>query len=346
MRQLASIQRIDEVREHPNADLLELATINGWQVVVRKGEFKSGDLAVYFEIDSFLPVHERYEFLRSSSFRTVPNLGDGFRLRTIQLRKELSQGLLMPLSCFDSNINGEPGTDVTDALGVKKWELPIPVEMSGHTKNWFPEFLKKTDQNRVQNCFRKLPSNVTWEIEEKADGSSCTVYFFNGFAGVCGRNTEFKIDDSENLSNVYVKTARDSGLLNAVRELGKSIAVQGELCGPKIQGNKYCLPSHQILVFDIWLIDEKRYSTRAERNSLLSELRAFCQSQEIHEVPYLGSIDLPSTVQEVIEMADGKSALNSGTKREGLVFKTSELVNGQVFSFKSISNKFLLKYKD
>lgn len=175
MRKLVSIQKISEIKPHPNADAIELATVRGWQVVVKRGEFKPGDFAVYFEIDSFLPIREEFEFLRKSCFRTHPELGDGFRLRTIKLRGELSQGLLLPISILENHkiktnqevqcvgrriwdekwqcwsqciVPLEEGADLTEFLEVQKYEPPVPTQLAGNAKGNFPSFIRKTDQER------------------------------------------------------------------------------------------------------------------------------------------------------------------------------------------------------
>ena len=191
MRKLASIQQVKNVLEHPNADVLEVAQINGWQCVVKKGEFQSGDLGVYFEIDSFLPASdERFSFLKDpKTFEGV----FGYRIRTIKLRKELSQGLILPLSLFSELEEVEVGMDVTETLGVLKYEKPIPI--ASEAKGNFPSFIEKTDQERVQNLPR-LDTNGLWEKTEKLDGSSMTVFLNEEHFGVCSRNLELVETDT------------------------------------------------------------------------------------------------------------------------------------------------------
>lgn len=126
MRELASIQVIKDIQPIKDADNIVVVSILGWKVVSKKGEFSLGDKCVYFEVDSFLPIEERYEFLRSSSYRNNDFMGEGFRLKTIKLRGQLSQGLALPLQEFPE-ISEEvaiAGTEVTELLKIKKWELP------------------------------------------------------------------------------------------------------------------------------------------------------------------------------------------------------------------------------
>src|SRR5437016_3921436 len=98
-RKLASIQQVLEISPIENADAIELARINGWQCVVKKGEFRVGALGVFFEIDSIPPDTEVFRFLWTPK-ETPPEPGTRpatFRIRTMRLRGCLSQGLLLPL---------------------------------------------------------------------------------------------------------------------------------------------------------------------------------------------------------------------------------------------------------
>ena len=124
MRKLASIQRIWKIEPIEDADRIELAHVLGWQCVVNKGQFRAMDPAVYFEVDSFLPVAPQFEFMRASSYRKSDIMGEGFKLRTLKFRGQISQGLLLPLSDFpEIPEDADIGTDVTDLLGVRKWEI-------------------------------------------------------------------------------------------------------------------------------------------------------------------------------------------------------------------------------
>lgn len=121
MRKLASIQEVKSVEPIEGADRIELAHVLGWQCVVNKGQFKAGDLAVYFEIDSFLPVRKEFEFLRKTCFTTSTLLGEGFKLKTKKFKGRISQGLLLPVSTFPEIQFPRIGDDVTEILSVRKW---------------------------------------------------------------------------------------------------------------------------------------------------------------------------------------------------------------------------------
>jgi hypothetical protein len=149
MRKLATIRKVADIKPIKDADAIELAIIDGWQCVVKKGSVKKEDIVLYAEIDSFLPVKPEFEFLRKSSFKTMADGSAGFRLKTVRLRGELSQGLVMPLKDVGLDCAGIGlGQDVTEALGVKLYEPPIPADISGMVEGAMPSFIKKTDEER------------------------------------------------------------------------------------------------------------------------------------------------------------------------------------------------------
>ena len=319
MRKLASVRRIAELKPIENADAIEAARVDGWWVVSKKGEFNVDDLAVYFEIDSWIPENIAPFLFKGREFNGVK----GERLRTIKLRGQVSQGLLLPLppGCDD-----EEGTDLTNELGIQKWEKPIPAQLQGQMRGNFPSFLRKTDQERIQNKLEMLDSDELWEVTTKLDGSSMTVYWYEGVFGVCSRNVDLKMDQE---GNAFVDTAKKvfdncdfSGL-----------AIQGELMGPGIQGNRENLKVHTFFVFDIWVIPEQRYYTPEERQE-------FCDAMQLQHVPILhyGDSIKGRTLDEMLNDADLTPSLNHPIA-EGLVFKR---LDGQD-SFKVISNRFLLK---
>lgn len=357
MRKLATVETISAIKTHDNADSLELALVRGWQVVVRKGEFQPGDKVIYLEIDSWVPT-EIAPFLSKGQEPRVYEGVKGERLRTVKLRGELSQGLILAIPReFDDPTQFVVGLDLTEQLGVIKWEPPISAQLAGQVEGDFPSFIRKTDQERVQNCYSKMAfldnhqhGGIDWVIEEKLDGSSCTVFvkFTRDVAeglyevGICSRNFELKINE-ENKDNTFIKTVTEAGYLKHIHKLCQSIAIQGELCGPGIQGNKYKLKRPVLFVFDIYLIDECRYATRQERWEILQSLITL--GVKVDQVPHLGTVKIPDSIQECLAMADGKSKINPNTNREGIVFKTQEVIEGQVVSFKAISNSFLLQEK-
>jgi RNA ligase (TIGR02306 family) len=151
MRKLAVIDRIKAIKSIIKADNLEAVIVKGWTVVVKKGEFQVGDLVVYCEIDSFLPLRSQFEFLRASSYRKMGEK-EGFRIRTAKLRGQLSQGIVFSISLFPElkEIDRKIDTDVTELLGITKYETPIPLSLTGEIMGSFPSRIKKTDQERIQ----------------------------------------------------------------------------------------------------------------------------------------------------------------------------------------------------
>lgn len=338
MRRLASIRRVSEIFPIVGADAIEAARVDGWTCVVKKGEFATGDLGVYYEIDSFLPAEDsRYSFLEKSFIEVDGKRGA--RLRTMRLRGQLSQGLLLPISSFPELTEAVEGDDVTEALGITKWEPPIPANLSGEIAGAFPSKIRKTDQERIQNLVDEIAVNAgeEFEVTIKLDGTSMTVFrdATGGEVdfGVCGRN--WRLHETE--TNSLWKAAREDRFEEALGEIGRSLAFQGELLGEGIQGNNEKLKGQGFYVFDIFDIERGEYLAPRERMSIIEELRG--KGFAIKHVPILDDLTLSHTVEELLGMADGAS-LNPNEKREGLVFKRKD--GG--FSFKAISNWYLEKH--
>jgi RNA ligase (TIGR02306 family) len=360
-RKLASLQRIKEIRPIPDADAIEVCVVNGWQCVSKKGEFKEGDLCVYFEIDSYLPIEDKYEFLRGSSYKAMkmPNgliIEEGFRLKTIRLRGQISQGLVLPLNLFDLPADIQYQDDVTDILNVIKYDPPIPAHLSGQIKGDFPDFIKKTEQERIQNIFDKLKQtddDTEWEVSIKLDGTSCTYFIIRpedidkfhpkidytddqevdyfkeyGYIGHCSRNLETK-------NTRITPWIVGKELLESMKNSNSSFAIQGELIGSGIQKNNEKLKNQEFYCFDIWDINKQEYMSKVERDQI-------CKNLNIKQVPTLENVKLSKfkTIDDILEFSDG-SSLNTSSRREGLVFKS---VCGKK-SFKVISNRYLLGEK-
>lgn len=343
-RVMAWIAKIDDVYKHPNADSLDICVIGGWKVVTKLGEFSKGNLAVYFSIDSWIP-HALAPFLsRGNEPREFEGI-KGERLRTIRLRGQISQGLLLPLSIFSDyplSLNLGEGSDCTELLGILKYEKPLPAQLAGVAKGNFPGFIRKTDQERIQNLTKDLSvwsQNLElFEVSEKLDGSSMTVFFNSALDeqdrfGVCSRNLQLKYSEG----NSFWEQAIRYDIETKLRSAGLNIAIQGELVGEGIQGNKYKLTGRDFFVFDVFDISTGSYYSSEKRRDL-------CAHLGLKEVPILAVISLANyNVDSILRLAEGKSELNDKTEREGLVFKS--IANPDI-SFKAISNKFLIKNGD
>lgn len=345
-RQLATVRKIAEVQPIPNADAIEAVRVDGWWVVAKKGEFPVDSLAVYLEIDSWVPTSIA-PFLTKAGHEPKEFEGvKGERLRTVKLRGFTSQGLLLPLDVVvvatetPKELLNE-GDDVTDTLGILKYEKPLPAALAGTAKGNFPSFIPKTDQPRIQNCTRQFEEicRDSWSITEKLDGSSMTVYckteFENGLvkeqlSGVCSRNLDLKFDESNSFWEATVKY----DLIHKIFSTGRNLAIQGELVGEGIQGNSYEITGRKFFCFDIWDIDQQRYL-------LPTEMFNLCNDLEINTVPEVASVYTVDTdIAGLLAKADGDSLIGCSPKREGFVYKSNTKHD---FSFKTISNAWLLK---
>lgn len=325
MRKLVTIRNIANIFPIIDADIIERAQIDGWNVVVKKGDFQSGDSCIYAEIDSVFPAtDERFAFL------------EGKRLKTKKMRGVVSQGIAFPISILGAT-NVAVGDDVTDLLGVTKYEPPAPKDVS--VKGDFPWFISKTDAERVQNLVEELQihQHRTAYITEKLDGSSITIFcrkFENEWqTGVCSRNFELKLD----AENQFVSTVKRLGILEKLVEFCQlnnlSLALQGELVGAGVQGNKYKFAATDIFFFNVFDIAENKKLPLAGFVETVRELGF--RIIPILQTDYV----LHSDIERYLSEAEGKSTLNDKTEREGIIFRTLE---GD-FDFKAISNRFLLK---
>lgn len=344
IRKLASIAEITYIKPIEGADAIECAIVNGgWPVVVKKGEYQVGDVAIYLEIDSWVP-HELAPFLSKGQEPREYNGVKGERLRTVKLRGQISQGLLLPI---DLTFFRDPGTDVTETLGIQKWEPPIPAQLQGTMKGNFPHFIPKTDQERCQNLRKEIfeeHKGETYEVTTKLDGSSMTVYVKDGEIGVCSRNIDLK----ETEGNSFWKAAREQNIVEALAHIsedkGEEYAIQGELIGEGIQGNPEKLTGQRFYLFDIYSITESRYLKPQERYSIMDKMNLFYDA-DVEHVPFIDTVcgvtNEFGTIDDLLAFAEGPS-LNPQTKREGLVFKSYD----SDFTFKAIANSYLLKHKD
>lgn len=332
MRQLASIQKITEITNIENSDTLATAKVLGWHVVIKRGEYQIGDLVIYCEIDSWVPNDIAPFLSKDSGPRTYEGVL-GNRLKTVKLRGTISQGLILPLDILkDKKSIVFEGMDVTEDLGIVKWERAVDASLGGVSRGNFPIEIPKTDETRVQSLrnYDELIGRRCY-MHEKLEGSSVTIYKKNGEFGVCSRNINLK----ENDTNRYWLTVRKLRIEELLTDFD-NIALQGELVGPGIQGNIYKLSDYRIYFFNV--ID---FSNQTLKIFSEDESAVFLKKLGLLKVPFLGETILKSQ-KEVIMMADGNSVLYP-RQREGIVFRT---VDGDRRSFKAISNNYLLKQGD
>ena len=357
-RKLASIQRIVSIDSIEGADQIEKATVLGWQVVIaKKDNFRTGDLAVYIEIDSIMPEKPEYEFLRQRKFR----------VRTIKLRNTISQGLILPLSVLPKGKYLE-GKDVTAILNVRKYDPQAEIEqrllneknmreknkikkllnrmkwyrkLFGGRRASFPSFIKKTDEDRIQ-LFPHIcedEKETIFQVTEKIDGQSGTYFLVKSRGwfgktkftfGVCSRNLLLPKPDTSSYWTVAKKYAIEKTLMNLIGSY-PYIVLQGEIIGTNIQGNKYGVKEYEFFAFNLILPTEKIDNIRSK--NILKDVG-------INFVPVIDNdFILKPSIAEMVDYSNGKSQIFEGL-REGVVIRNYN----KDISFKIVSPEFLLKH--
>lgn len=333
-RKLASVQTILSVEPIEGADKIEKIKVLGWTLVAQKDEFKPGDRCVFFEVDLLLPS-ENPNFAFMAKYN--------YRIRTIKLRGILSQGLALPLSTMPEGYFYQDGDDVTDLIGVKKYEVLARFSSGPNSpklQTW-PFYVPKTDETRIQsepellNEMKGLPYYIT----TKMDGASATYLYKDGFFKVCSRNNEVEYDEN----SWYWQVAKKYDLENKFKVFGKNYAIQGELCGPGIQKNRLNLKERDLFVFSAYNIDEQRYLNYKE---MLYFIYAYNFGLEIvpqEEFPLTG---FDYSLEQLLKMAQGKY-LDTNNEKEGIVVRPleetySKTLKGRL-SFKVLNNSYLLK---
>lgn len=351
-RKLVTIQKIKSISPIPDADAIEVAEVLGYKVVVKKNEFKIGDKCVFFEIDSILPVTSWSDFLKDKHDPTKP-----IRLKTIKLRKQISQGLALPLaacSLIDTFYHDGSGVwkealpvglDLTSTLGVTKYEPVIPAQLFGKIKGKFPSFLIKSDQKNIQtypDVLREIQGkNIS--VTLKMDGTSVTFYNNPDLTekgkevfGVCSRNLDLKPDET-----IYWKMAQKYDIERKMKDLFPWYAVQGECYGPGIQDNRMGAKENLFAAYDIIDIRDHRFVGWDKFKDITGALG-------LPTVPVVFEGICPwSSYEEVMQFAD-QQMYAQDLPAEGIVIKTvdedySNVLDGRL-SFKAISRVFKLKY--
>jgi RNA ligase (TIGR02306 family) len=366
MRKLATIRKITNIVPIENCDNIALAIVDGWTVIIKKSEFSIGDSCVFFEIDSFLPLEPRYEFLKKT---TKFDGKEGYRIKTMKMKGVLSQGLALPLTMFPEVSTNDD--DVTNRLNIIKFDLEqfYGANTAGPRERKygsFPTFIPKTDQPRIQNMTHMFLTHKDTTFEEtlKLDGSSMTCYkipnkptlfqrvlsFFGKQLpthkfGVCSRNVDLNPSDNkvqvfDNFGKKSVYAQSDFWAtaikMDIENKLPIGYAIQGELIGPSIQANHEKVSSLDYFVFDVYDINKKQYLTPEAR-------REFCKQHNIQHVPVTNpnATPLQMTLEELLAHVDTES-MNPGTVSEGRVYKSNSY---PTMSFKVINNKYLLKHE-
>lgn len=310
---LASIEVIRSIKRHPNADFLDIAEIQGWQVVVKRYDFTEGEKVVFIPIDSIVPYCQWSSFLSQE-------IGKPIRIKNVKLRGEHSSGLVVHLNYFPDFFKSlEVGTDLTSELDIKKYVKEIPAHLAGESVGDFPTYvISKTDEinglSDISLVDEVLEHSKYLTITQKIDGSSITIIIRNGeIVEVCSRN-------------LSKKETPDSTFWTAARKLNIppnwSGVIQGELAGNGIQSNPLKIEGIKIFVFQILI--EGKYLT-------YEEMSDFCKNNlNCDVVPLVVNLEVESTVnlwinplQKLQELAD-KQTYECGDFAEGIVVRPSD----------------------
>jgi RNA ligase (TIGR02306 family) len=379
-RRLITLREIEDISPIAGADRVEVCTVGGWKVVTKKGEFQPGDLCFYIEIDSLLDT-SRPEF----SFLAKENKTH-HRLKTVKLKGQISEGLLLPLSSCPQKplpsplTRGSLNSDISwdEIFGVTKYEAPEPKvsgpkRQPGASYKTFPSFLKKTDQERIENCKQLLTNYKTkWEITRKLDGSSMTVGDYDD-AGIMVRQRSYRKTFLATLlarlkalfkkPDTFFVCSRQVNLPDVagchfwsmahkynLRELlkGKNIALQGELVGPGVvNGNWEGLKENDFYVFDIWDIKNQCYYTPDQRQEWMGTYGYPAGLKHVPIIePEMYFSDTFNTVEHLKNFCSTSHTNDEALFNmcpEGYVWKSH---SKHVVSFKCINHNYLLSKKD
>ena len=376
-RKLASIRKISDIQPIEGADLIELAIVDGWKVVVGKEVgHKVGDFVIYCEVDSFLPIREEFEFLRKSSYRKMIDQ-EGFRLKTIKLRGQVSQGLIIPLSIlegeeedeklgylqtpegpiyqlgpYDGALVIEEGADVTAMLNIVKWDPPMPAELAGVAKGNFPSFIPKTDEERVQNLAKNYDKmkEQKYYMTEKLDGSSSTFYVRDGEFGVCSRNLDLCrpepfVEGVVMCDDGVERPKKENTFWKVARELNieENMVDMGKNLAIQCEIIGEGIQGNPYRIKGQTIRVYNAFDIDTQEYLGFDQLKVTARALCLEMVPVIdGEFTLPETIDELLKFAEGKSTLNGSAEREGYVIRSHDMKT----SFKVISNNFLLKEKE
>lgn len=325
---LASIQAVTNIREIPGADRIEAATVLGYQTVIKKGEFRNGELCVWHEPDTVAAERPEYEFLRKQSFR----------LKVSRFKGQVSQGLALPLTVLPP-ANYVVGDDATELTGIRKYEKPLLPNLAGVAKGAFPSWMPKTDEPNLRSFPAALDEFIGREcvITQKVDGTSATFYLRGGEFGVCSRNLEL-LDDP---GSMFWRVAREHRLQDHLATLGGDFALQGEVHGEGIQGNHLAVKGVGFAVFNLFDIAKHIYVGH-------KTLEGFCQATGLPMVRPVWRGEFRFTMPELVELAGGQDYAH-GRAAEGIVIRPvdearSLILESGRLSAKVISERYALKH--
>jgi len=319
---LASIQTISEIRPIDGADRIEAATVLGYQTVIKKGEFRPGDLCVWHEPDTVVADKPEYEFLRKQ----------GFRLKVSRFKGQVSQGLALPISVLPA-ADFAVGQDVTEQTSIRKYEKPLS------PKGAFPSWMPKTDEPNLRSFPAALDEFIDREcvITQKVDGTSGTFYLRAGEFGVCTRNLEL-LDDP---ASMFWRVARENRVREALATLGGDYALQVEVHGEGIQGNHLGVKGVRFAAFNLFDITNHTYANH-------QALADFCQATGLPMVRTVWRGEFRFTLPGLVQLASAQDYA-PGQPAEGIVIRSvvearSRILESGRLSAKVISERYALKH--
>lgn len=325
---LASIQPITNIREIPGADRVEAATVLGYQTVIKKGEFRPGDLCVWHEPDTVVAERPEYEFLRKQ----------GFRLKVSRFKGQVSQGLALPLAVLPA-AQYAIGDDATALTGIRKYEKPLSPNLAGVAKGAFPSWMPRTDEPNLRSFPAALEEFTGREcvITQKVDGTSATFYLRGGEFGVCPRNLELL----EDAGSMFWRLAREHRLRDALARLGGDFALQAEAHGEGVQGNHLGVKGVSAAMFNLFDITKHAYMNH-------QALEEFCKTNGLPMVRTVWRGAFRFTLPELVELSSAQ-VYAPGRPAEGIVIRPVEEESSMILesgrlSAKVISERYALKH--
>jgi RNA ligase (TIGR02306 family) len=311
------VVRIDNIFPHPNADRLDICKVKGWQCVSGKGDFNIGQLAVYIPIDSVLP-EELVKNLNLTNYKK--------RLRSIKLRGMLSQGLLISLP----SDNLAEGEDVSNILGITKYEEPIPTQMAGVQLPNEPRFVRYTDIENYKNYLDTFEKGESIVVTEKIHGTNFRAAKIDGKLFVGSHRLNLKESDT----NLYWRAAKQ---LNLAEKLLEGEQLFGEIYGKGIQDLAYGKKPGEIHVAVFDLMKDNKYVDYTDFLKIATE-------RNFEVVPALACTEWSDDIKL---LAQGNSTICSNQIKEGVVIRPltegfSEKLQGRKI-IKIINDDYLLK---
>lgn len=372
MRTLATIREIKEVLPIAGKDRIKLATFTDidFKVIVDLS-YQPGNRVVYFEMDTLLPKKPEYEFLTA---RCWNEKWQGHRIKCMRFKDAngayvFSEGLAIHYDGIKPI-----GTDVSDEFEVRKYDPEAKAEMAmvektayppiikwflrfawvrklfgitAKSANPFPKGIGKSDQTRYQVLpyIYETFKNFMMYYTIKMDGQSLTAMKRGHRYYLASRNVELGIRGTTNYHKVWDKYKLKDVLDAEMRRTkGHSIAIQGESCGPGIQGNKYGFTTNEFFVFDVKDVTDNRYYN-------MHELIAFCERYNLSMVKVIEVGDMKKTPAELQALAnkltyqlDGKVLPHEGMVVRPVYAMEARPGMANIASFKVINEDFAVKY--